>query len=43
MCEKYFPVIKERITDSSIQKVMDEINGSPKGIFYKHIVAHFDL
>ena len=43
MCEKYLPVIKERILDSFIQKVMADINGSPKGILYKHTVDQFYL
>ena len=37
MCEKYLPVIIQRITDSFIQKVMADINGFLKGIFYKQI------
>ena len=43
ICEKYLTVNKQRITDSFIQKVMVDSNGSPKGILSKHIVDHFTL
>ena len=41
MCDKYLPVITQRITGSFIQKVMADINGSLKGIFYKQIDLFF--
>lgn len=43
MCDKYLPVIKQRITDSFILNAVIDINGSSRHIFYKHIVERLTL
>ena len=42
-CLEFFPLIKQRLIDISVQSCQEQINNSSKCVIYKHVIDHFCL
>ena len=42
-CPEFFPLIKQRLIDISVQSCQEQINNSSKCVIYKHVIDHFCL